>query len=909
MVVLRTRAVTPQTLAKDSTPSGDRQSPAVHQPEAPVPVSPSSTPLSAPRRSGRLASRSPTAYETPQTTGRKRRRASGGVGSIAENKAIEEGKSAAQGVANEGNVIADRIEPEAEEETPQTTERRRSASAGVGSIAKNKAIEEGKPAVMGVADGGNVIADRIEQEAEEETPQITGCSRGSASAGVGAIAENKAIEEGNPAAEGVADGGNVIADRVEQEVVEETPPTTGRKRGSASACVGSIADNKATEEGDQAVEDVATVITERVKLEERENDGKCLSLDENRSVKRIRRWTSEEKGKGKLGEVGSLETAIGGKGISIENDVKNGELRVPGTLIINEGGAECEGRRNRNQSSTGVTGKVSREEQERLNEEGKELESKIEFLKSEFKRTMDALSKKLESGSRMVQFKDAARKNAARFAHFEAQENQQHQEAPPGVQAGWQSTEGEQKVEDWPGPFSTAMKIIRDRSNRMNLQSGKPTSDKPNSFAINWTPREDGGGCNRSKKMVPSLQQLCTEGLAKYADAITSLECVPDAFRHRLSQLLCDSRKMNTNFLNLIACGSPSEIRIRDCSWLTEEEFTDCVQGLDTSNLTVLQLDYSGRGMPDYVLLATLAGSPSSLPVLNTLSLNGAYRLSDVGIRALVSAAPSLRCLNLSQCSLVSATSISILVDSLGSTLQELYLNDCQSIDAMLMLPALLRFEQLEVLSVGGIETVSDDFIICFVSVCGHAMKELVLSDCVKLTDSSLKVIASACPCLQSLNLANVRQLTDSALGYLANGCQEIQTLKLCRNNFSDEAVAAFIEASGESLKDLSLNSVKQVSHNTALSVARRARNLQSLDLSWCRNLADEAVGLIVDSCLSLKVLKIFGCDQLTDVLLSGHSNPVVEIIGMKMSPALANVRVSDAQAFPAHYASVLSSM
>ncbi|CAI0387456.1 unnamed protein product [Linum tenue] len=840
MVVLRSRTVTPQTLAKDTTPSPSvvPQSPAV-----PLLVSPATPPLSASRRSGRLTSRSPPTDETPPTTGTKRRRrrsTSAGVCSIAKNKAVDEGNPAADVVKQEAEELEASLP--VSPATPFLSAHRRS-----GRLASRSSSIDG-------------------------TPRSTGRKRRSASAGVSS--ENEAVVEGNPAADGVASEGNVIADRVKQEAEEETPQTTGRKR---------IAESKSAEEGNQAAERVVDVIAERVKQEEQGNDGKGLSLVENRSVKRTRRWTSEEKGKGKLGEVGTLGTAI---------DVRNGELRVPGTLIIDEGRAEREGRQNPSrQPSTVVTEKASREEQERLKE-----------------RTKDALSKKTESGSRMDQFKDAARKNAARFAHFEAQEHQEA--APPGVEAAEQSTEGDdEKVEDWPGPFSTAMKIIRDRSNRMNLQSERATSDKANSVAINWTPRGDVGGCNRSRTLVPSLEQLCMEGLAKNADAITSLECVPDVFRHRLSQLLCDSRKMNTHFLNLLACGSPSEIRIRDCSWLTEEEFTDCVQGLDTSNLTVLQLDYSGRGIPDYVLHSTLAASPGSMPVLNTLSLNGAYRLSDIGLRSLVSAAPSLRCLNLSQCSLVSATSISILGDSLGSTLQELYLNDCQSIDAMLMLPALLKFENLEVLSVGGIESVSDDFITCFVAVCGHATKELVLSGCVKLTDSSLKAIATACPRLQSLNLSNLRQLTDSALGYLANGCREIQTLKLCRNNFSDEAIAAFVEAYGESLKDLSLNNVKQVSHNTALSVARRANNLQSLDLSWCRNLADEAVGLIVDSCLSLKVLKIFGCDQLTDVLLCGHSNPVVEIIGMKMSPALTNVRVIDAHAFPVHYSSVLSSM
>lgn len=46
------------------------------------------------------------------------------------------------------------------------------------------------------------------------------------------------------------------------------------------------------------------------------------------------------------------------------------------------------------------------------------------------------------------------------------------------------------------------------------------------------------------------------------------------------------------------------------------------------------------------------------------------------------------------------------------------------------------------------------------------------------------------------------------------------------------------------------------------MSVAKRCKNLVSLDVSWCRNLTDEALGLIADSCLSLEVLKVFGCTQ-----------------------------------------------
>ena len=184
--------------------------------------------------------------------------------------------------------------------------------------------------------------------------------------------------------------------------------------------------------------------------------------------------------------------------------------------------------------------------------------------------------------SRMEQFRDIARQNASRFAHFEVQEHEadHHDVEMPSVE------EEQDKVEDWPGPFSTAMKIIRDRANRLNLQQRGSTSEKEKHVPITWMPKTD-RACKPSKGLVPSLQELCMKILVKNADAIASLEHVPDALRHRLCQLLCDSRRMNAHFLALLVRGSPMEIRIRDCSWLAEEEFTKIFEVCDSRNLTV----------------------------------------------------------------------------------------------------------------------------------------------------------------------------------------------------------------------------------------------------------------------------------------------------------------------------------
>ncbi|XP_004288980.1 PREDICTED: uncharacterized protein LOC101312489 [Fragaria vesca subsp. vesca] len=496
----------------------------------------------------------------------------------------------------------------------------------------------------------------------------------------------------------------------------------------------------------------------------------------------------------------------------------------------------------------------------------------------------------------MERFRDIARQNASRFARFDPREEEEN-DMPPQVDV-------ELEDEDWPGPFSTAMRIMRDGAEK-NMQEHSASKDKTKPALVKWVPKRQEQDLAISKNLIPSLQELCLSVLAKNADEIVSLESVPDALRHQLSHLLCDSRRMNTHFFELLVQGSPTEVRLRDCSWLTEEEFTKSFQLCDITNLTVLQLDQCGRCLPDYILNSTLARSANCLPSLVSLSLSGACRLSDVGLGALVSSVPALRSLNLSQCSLLTSSSIDTLANSLGSLLKELYLNDCQSIDAMQILPALKKFEHLEVLWLPGIENVCDDFIKEFISARGHNLKELSLTDCINLTDSSVKVLAETCSGLCALDLFNLHKLTDYSLGYLANGCRAIQTLKFCRNSFSDEAVAAFLETSGECLKELSLNNITKVGDNTAISLARHSRNLHCLDLSWCRNLTDEALGLIVDSCLSLKMLKLFGCTQITDLFLSGHSNPDVKIIGVRMTPILKDVRVPDPAAGPLHYSAV----
>ncbi|KAF9616034.1 hypothetical protein IFM89_027973 [Coptis chinensis] len=450
-------------------------------------------------------------------------------------------------------------------------------------------------------------------------------------------------------------------------------------------------------------------------------------------------------------------------------------------------------------------------------------------------------------------FQDVAKHSGPKFAHFHAEEEEEE------INVAAPSADELPEIEDWPGPFSTAMKIIKDRSTKLNGRQVTLTQGSSKTTpVIQWMPSTDRNR-NPMKPFVPSLQDLCVSLLAKNAEAIVSLKNVPDDLRNTLTKLLCDSRKMDSHVMNLLVAESPDVVRVKDCSWMTEEQMSKTFGECDTSKLVVLQLDLCGRCLPDYVLRATLARSPKSLPCLAAVSLRGACRVTDAGLSSLVASAPCLRSINLGQCSLITSTGIDTIANSLGLLVRELYLDDCQSIDVMLILSALKKLKCLEVLSVADMETVCDDFI-----------------------------------------------SGDFSIGHIANGCPLIEKLKLCRNTLSDEAIAAFLEASGESLTELSLNNIKKVGPNTAISLARRCtRNLLTLDLSWCRNLTDEAVGYIVDGCLSLRLIKLFGCTQISNAFLDGHSNPFVRIIGLKTTPILEHLNVFDPLEGPLRYSSV----
>lgn len=132
----------------------------------------------------------------------------------------------------------------------------------------------------------------------------------------------------------------------------------------------------------------------------------------------------------------------------------------------------------------------------------------------------------------------------------------------------------EQYLGKLPGPFADALKMVRGRVSKQKV-------------VINWKPLENQERSITSA-FVPSLLNLSLKALAESAEGIVSLEAVPDSLRGRLANRVCDLGKINANFLKLVVEGCPTAIRLKNCSWMTEEQFQQTIGECETKDLQVI---------------------------------------------------------------------------------------------------------------------------------------------------------------------------------------------------------------------------------------------------------------------------------------------------------------------------------
>lgn len=234
------------------------------------------------------------------------------------------------------------------------------------------------------------------------------------------------------------------------------------------------------------------------------------------SVKR-RRFSGEEKCKGTVSEQDlsvhsvKLESEVE-FGRSIEHTVSHSAC-LPETVDL---AVQGDGQAATLQNHDSKTRRLSREEKGKKVMSGDDLRHGLDTLEGKSKHGAEKLgdevvsrainfseNRTIQYGEQAVdtddsvaatrrvhreRFRDIARRNASKFAHFSSETEQETNVADEAAEEVPQEVVETEDIEDWPGPFSTAMKIIRDRETNFKCQQQSKT--EKSKIGVVWVPKK-----------------------------------------------------------------------------------------------------------------------------------------------------------------------------------------------------------------------------------------------------------------------------------------------------------------------------------------------------------------------------------------------------------------------------------
>lgn len=463
---------------------------------------------------------------------------------------------------------------------------------------------------------------------------------------------------------------------------------------------------------------------------------------------------------------------------------------------------------------------------------------------------------------------DVARRRAAHFAHFQAEEDNDN---AGNVHVGRDEARTL-------GPWSSAVELVNARERAQAARSDKLMSARRESAEgvadVEWQPLRDVAAGPRPQARVRSLFDTCLGLLTEYIDAVESLWGVPDAIRVKLAAAVCQQRRLSPEVGRLFAACAPGEIVLGDCTQLDVPAMTELLQACATSRLERLELTSCGRGLGDSAAAVLEKSGP--LPALTVVTLSGAYRLSAPGLGHVLRAAPNLESLSVQSASRLTAEAIQDL-PALVPGIRRLNIADCRGISGEALISVIPQLPALHALTVDGIPEVDDAVVMAVVRA--PCLRELSICYCQNVTDSAITAVAALRPELESLAIDECGKITDKGILAVAGGCKQLRHLSARRcAKLTDESLAAI--ASRGALQHLNINGIPGVASATMKAVALCCKDsLQYLDIGFCRNVSESAVGLVADKCHNLHTMLVFGCSQLTNRFLHGHSNESLDRI------------------------------
>uniref|UniRef100_UPI00398EA77B F-box and leucine-rich repeat protein 13 isoform X2 n=1 Tax=Pristiophorus japonicus TaxID=55135 RepID=UPI00398EA77B len=144
----------------------------------------------------------------------------------------------------------------------------------------------------------------------------------------------------------------------------------------------------------------------------------------------------------------------------------------------------------------------------------------------------------------------------------------------------------------------------------------------------------------------------------------------------------------------------------------------------------------------------------------------------------------------------------------------------------------------------------------------GSKLRELNLSNCMYITDLSMLKIVQKCSNLTHLRLRYCLRLTDSGIEWL-KGLPALTNIDLTGDNIHEQSLSGL--GKNSKLREFTVAECPGVNDNGLQKFYHKMVDLEYLDISHCLSVSDQSIKTLAFCCRRLISLNIAGCPQITD--------------------------------------------
>jgi len=370
---------------------------------------------------------------------------------------------------------------------------------------------------------------------------------------------------------------------------------------------------------------------------------------------------------------------------------------------------------------------------------------------------------------------------------------------------------------------------------------------------------------DRQDLKIPTLQDLAIQKVSEKIEYVDQFGDIGSVNLKKISKILCRNRSLNDNTLQLFLDVKTEKLEFWDCSRMSKDAYDKICSFCP--NVQELKLLMCGRLHND-----NLNYFSTNLKHLHKIELDGPFLINnDTWRNFFENVGDRLTSFKISNTHRFDDETMKTLLEKCGSNITELRLSRLDGIkekESYDMMPVYLtKLENLELSYPHHEDLVSDSALINLLSINGESMHTLILDGCSGLTDEFLiNGIKPFCINLRKLSLSFLDQITSEGFVALFNewtgnlGLNEVY-LRKCFS-LGDEGIIEFLLHSGQSLVELSINSIKDLTVDTFQIM--KCPNLTYLDTGFVRAVDDEVLGLIGENCPQLRVLDTYGNNRCT---------------------------------------------